>query len=91
MTKLGSRRLEQIRSAVATHQSRLIAFATRITGNTDTAREVVQETFLRLCGQDVDAIEGHLAPWLFRVCRNQALDLRRKEAGAARGPLTGDR
>jgi RNA polymerase sigma factor (sigma-70 family) len=80
MTSPGSRRLEQIRSAVTTYQGRLIAFAARITGDTDSAREVVQETFLRLCGQDVDALADHLAPWLFRVCRNKALDARRKEA-----------
>jgi hypothetical protein len=80
MTSPGSRRLEQIRSAVTTYQSRLIAFVARITGDTDSAREVVQETFLRLCGQDVDALADHLAPWLFRVCRNKALDARRKEA-----------
>lgn len=76
MTSPGSRRLEQIRSAVTTYQSRLIAFAARITGDTDSAREVVQETFLRLCGQDVDAIAGS-------VCSAQpagdGLDLPRKE------------
>jgi RNA polymerase sigma-70 factor (ECF subfamily) len=80
MTKPGSRRLEQIRSAVATHQSRLISFAARITGDTDSAREVVQETFLGLCKQDLEAMGDHLAAWLFRVCRNKALDFRRKEA-----------
>lgn len=80
MTNPGSRRLEQIRSAVGTYQNRLISFAARITGDRDSAREVVQETFLRLCDQDVDAMADHLAAWLFRVCRNRALDYRKKEA-----------
>jgi RNA polymerase sigma-70 factor (ECF subfamily) len=40
---------------------------------------VVQGTFLRLCQEDLDAIEDHLPAWLFRVCRNRALDLRKKE------------
>ncbi len=80
MNSPGSRRLEQIRSAVNAYQSRLIAFAARITGDADTARDVVQETFLRLCNQDVEAIGDHLPGWLFRVCRNQALDRRKKEA-----------
>jgi RNA polymerase sigma factor (sigma-70 family) len=80
MNSPGSRRLEQIRSAVSTYQSRLISFAARITGDTDSARDVVQETFLRLCRRDVDAIEDYLPAWLFRVCRNQALDARKKEA-----------
>jgi RNA polymerase sigma factor (sigma-70 family) len=80
MNSPGSRRLERIRSAVNSYQSRLISYAARITGDTDSAREVVQQTFLRLCDRDLDAIGGHLAPWLFRVCRNQAIDFRRKEA-----------
>jgi RNA polymerase sigma factor (sigma-70 family) len=80
MNSPGSRRLEQIRSAVNAYQSHLIAFATRITGSTDSARDVVQETFLRLCDRDPDTVGDHLAAWLFRVCRNQALDARKKEA-----------
>jgi len=80
MNNPGSRRREQIRSAVNAYQSRLISFAARITGDTDSARDVVQETFLRLCNRDVDAIGDHLAAWLFRICRNHALDIRKKEA-----------
>ena len=34
---------------------------------------------MRLCDQSHDAVEKHLAPWLFRVCRNRALDVQRKE------------
>jgi RNA polymerase sigma-70 factor (ECF subfamily) len=80
MSSPGSRRLEEIHSAITTYQSRLISFAARITGDTESAREVVQETFLRLCNHDLNAIGGHLPAWLFRVCRNKALDARRKEA-----------
>lgn len=72
-------RLERIRRAIEAHQGRLIAFAWRITGDLETARDVVQDTFLRLCRQDLDAIDGHLPAWLFRVCRNRALDVRKKE------------
>jgi RNA polymerase sigma-70 factor (ECF subfamily) len=75
-------RLERIRSAIDQHQGRLIAFAARITGDLESARDVVQDTFLRLCVQDLDEIAGHLPAWLFRVCRNRALDVRKKE-----GPL----
>ena len=63
------------------YQSRLIAFAARITGDLESARDVVQDTFLRLCQQDMDNVD-HLPAWLFRVCRNRALDIRKKE-----GPL----
>ena len=41
------------------------------------ARDVVQETFLKLARRGPIA-EEKIAPWLFRVCRNHAIDLRRK-------------
>jgi RNA polymerase sigma factor (sigma-70 family) len=75
-------KLEWIRSAMDQYQSRLIRFAARITGDLDSARDVVQDTFLRLCRQDPGGIRDHLAPWLYKVCRNRALDIRKKE-----GPL----
>jgi len=74
--------LDRIRAAMDQYQGRLIAFAARITGDLESARDVVQDTFLRLCQQDMDAIADHLPAWLFRVCRNRALDVRKKE-----GPL----
>jgi len=82
MTNSGAERLERIRSAIDLYQGRLIAFAARITGDWESARDVVQDTFLRLCREDLDAIADHLPAWLFRVCRNRALDVRKKE-----GPL----
>ena len=83
MTKAAAaERLERIRSAIDQYQARLIAFAARITGDLESGRDVVQDTFLRLCLEDLDAIADHLPAWLFRVCRNRALDVRKKE-----GPL----
>jgi RNA polymerase sigma-70 factor (ECF subfamily) len=82
MAKLGSGRLERIRSAIDQYQGRLIAYAARITGDWESARDVVQDTFLRCCQEDLDGIADHLPAWLFRVCRNRALDVRKKE-----GPL----
>jgi RNA polymerase sigma factor (sigma-70 family) len=73
-------RLERMRSAIDQYQGRLIAFAARITGDWESARDVVQDTFLRLCREDLDALADHLPAWLFRVCRNRALDVRKKEA-----------
>lgn len=57
----------------------LLRYAQRITGDLERARDVVQETFLRACREDRAALDGHLARWLFRVCRNRALDVQRKE------------
>lgn len=40
---------------------------------------MVQDTFLRLCRQEADDVEGHLAAWLFTVCRNRAFELKRQQ------------
>jgi RNA polymerase sigma-70 factor (ECF subfamily) len=62
----------------------LTLYATRLLGDADAARDVVQETFLRLCAQDRDTIDSRLAEWLFTVCRNRALDVLRKESRMTR-------
>jgi RNA polymerase sigma factor (sigma-70 family) len=61
------------------YEGRLTRYASRLTGNLETAREVVQETFLRLCQQRPSDVQGHLAEWLYRVARNLAFDARRKQ------------
>ena len=45
------------------YETRLVRYATWILGNTDCAREVVQETFLRLCREDRAAISDYLSQW----------------------------
>jgi RNA polymerase sigma-70 factor (ECF subfamily) len=50
----------------------------------------VQETFLRLSRQDVVALEPRLRPWLFLVCRNCALDHRRKVVRFRAEPIEDD-
>src|SRR5438309_4851490 len=66
-------------AALDRYQNHLIRYATWILGDMDRAREVVQETFLRLCKQRPAYIGDHLAQWLFMVCRNLAFDVRKKE------------
>ena len=66
--------------ALELHQGSLIRYARWILSDLESAREVVQETFLRLCKEDPARVEGHLAQWLFTVCRNLAFDARKKEA-----------
>ena len=68
-----------VRSAVEQYQGALLRYATRLMGDADRARDVVQDTFLRLLSQPMAAVDGHLAEWLFTVCRNRAFDLHRKE------------
>ncbi|HTI52019.1 MAG TPA: sigma-70 family RNA polymerase sigma factor [Planctomycetaceae bacterium] len=61
------------------HEGGLTRYARRIVGDDERARDVVQETFLRLCREDRGKLDGHLVEWLYTVCRNKALDVRRKE------------
>ena len=68
-----------VRDAVSRFEGPLTLYASRLLRNAETARDVVQETFLRLCEQEREAVDGHLAEWLFTVCRNRAMDILRKE------------
>ncbi len=68
-----------MRSILDRHEGPLTRYAARITGDVDLARDVVQEVFMRLCAEDPSEVNGRMPQWLFTVCRNQALDVRRKE------------
>jgi RNA polymerase sigma factor (sigma-70 family) len=57
----------------------LLQYATRILGDADRARDVVQETFVKLQKERRDEIDDATAKWLFTVCRNGALNICRKE------------
>lgn len=66
-------------AALDRYESHLVRYARWILGDAERAREVVQETFLRLCRERPSHLDGHLAQWLFTVCRNLAFDVRKKE------------
>jgi RNA polymerase sigma factor (sigma-70 family) len=68
-----------VSSVMAEYEKPLTRYAAHITGDSERAREVVQDTFLKLCHQKPAQIRDHLAQWLYTVCRNRALDVRRKE------------
>ncbi len=57
----------------------LLQYATRILGDGDRARDVVQETFVKLQNERRQQIDHAPAKWLFTVCRNGALNICRKE------------
>jgi len=67
-------------------QGPLIRYAFQITGDLERSRDVVQDTFLQLCSENRASLNGHLEPWLYTVCRNRALDVRKKEGRM--NPLT---
>ncbi len=59
----------------------LLAFARHFAGDAETARDAVQDTFLRYFKNPPasDDLEG-LAPWLFTVCRRLLIDHQRKNS-----------
>jgi len=57
----------------------LLQYASRIIGDRDRARDVVQETFVRLQRDGAAGQDNAPAKWLFTVCRNGALNVCRKE------------
>lgn len=66
--------------ALDQYEDALIRYAFWILRDQELAREVVQETFLRLCREEPSKVGGYLAQWLFTVCRNLAFDTRKREA-----------
>lgn len=68
-----------VEDALSLHEGALVTYAARILGDAHRARDVVQETFLRLCRERPEQVGGHLRPWLFTVCRRIAFDELRKE------------
>ena len=67
-----------ITEALDNYESPLISYAKEITGDLESAKDAVQETFLRLSKQNLSGLQPRLRPWLFVVCRNCALDHVRK-------------
>lgn len=64
----------------AEQQAPLVRYATRLLGgDADRARDVVQDTFVKLMAQPAGSVDGHAVEWLFTVCRHRALDVLRKE------------
>ena len=68
-----------VKQALVDFESPLIGYATTFLHDAERARDVVQDTFIRLYQQDIDKVSGGLKSWLFTVCRNRALDVIRKE------------
>ena len=72
-------REEWLLAALARFERRLCLYAARLLGDAERARDIVQETFLRLCSERRSHVDGHLGEWLFTVCKHRALDVRAKE------------
>ena len=69
-----------VERALAEYESPLVGYAYGFVHDLERARDIVQDTFIRLCHQDVAKVRDGLKTWLFTVCRNRALDVLRKES-----------
>jgi RNA polymerase sigma factor (sigma-70 family) len=72
-------RADWVKDALRRFAGPLTRYAARLTGDAERARDVVQDTFVRLWAADPARLNGKLAEWLFTVCRRRALDVNRKE------------
>ena len=73
---------EFVADALAKYEAPLVGYATGIVRDHERARDVVQDTFIRLYQQDIEKVRKGLKTWLYTVCRNRALDVLRKEGRA---------
>jgi len=72
-------RASWVTGALDQYEGGLVVYAARLTRDVHAARDVVQEAFLRLCGEDRTRVEPHVKAWLYTVCRRLAIDELRKE------------
>jgi RNA polymerase sigma factor (sigma-70 family) len=70
---------DRIKALLRRFEMPLLQFATRITGDREWARDIVQETFIQFERKGPVSQNGEPATWLFTVCRNRALNVCRKE------------
>jgi RNA polymerase sigma-70 factor (ECF subfamily) len=75
-----SKQAKWVRAMVDRFSGPLTRYAQIITSDLEQARDVVQNTFIRLCAEKPERVDSHLAQWLFTVCRNRALDVHRKQS-----------
>ncbi len=70
---------EWIADAMELFEGALIRYAMLFTNSEDRARDVVQDTFIKLCKQERKKVEKYIKAWLYKVCRNRSLEVLRKE------------
>ena len=57
----------------------LVRFVLQRVRDRSQAQDVVQESFLKLCQQPWPNIRENVKAWLYRACRNRAIDIHRRE------------
>jgi RNA polymerase sigma-70 factor (ECF subfamily) len=72
---------EWYRKTVTSMQGPLLRYTRKIVGCLDTSKDVVQDTFIKLWSEPYPPITKYAKAWLYRVCRNRAIDYKRMGAG----------
>ncbi len=67
-------RADWVQEALGRYEAPLLRYASRLLDDPETARDVVQDCFVRLCEQNPETLDGHLVEWLYTVCRRRAID-----------------
>lgn len=80
---------EWLRQLLVSHEGRLLRYVGRRVSE-EAARDIVQETFLRLWKEDQTELKGRETEWLFCVARNLSLDVIKKEAPMKKGSSSAD-
>ncbi len=71
---------EWVAAMFARFEVPLVAYVRRrLWGDVEAARDVVQDAFVKLCQEAWPDIEPHATAWLYRTCRNRAIDFSRRE------------
>ena len=70
---------ELIKRAINEYESALINYAKSIIRDSEKAKDVVQETLIKLYHEQPEKVSKSLKSWLFTVCRNRCFDIIRKE------------
>jgi RNA polymerase sigma factor (sigma-70 family) len=73
-----SEKTEWLDKQVRAYEQRLVRYTSRFV-SVQVAREVVQESFIRLWNHGENGVRGHEREWLFCVCRNLSIDHIRRE------------
>jgi RNA polymerase sigma factor (sigma-70 family) len=83
-TRMAASDATDIAQLLERYERPLVRYAMSITGELESARDVVQDTFIRYV-RDASAPRGaasekHVEAWLFTVCRHRAIDHQRKHS-----------
>lgn len=68
-----------LRNCLVQNESSLIRYVHHLTRDLELAKDIVQESFLKLWQEEQQKVAGHETQWLFTTCRNRAYDVLRKK------------